>query len=428
MPSTQNYDRRAVFSWTLYDFANSSYSALVLTFIYATYFTKEIAPDEITGTAMWSWAVTISALTVGILSPFLGALADTGGLRKRILLILTATTIIATANLFNILPGQVLKGLVWFVIANIGMEMGMVFYNAFLPVIAPTDKIGRISGYGWGFGYAGGLLAMVIAMVGFVQTDNPWFGFSTQNGENIRATNLLVAVWFTLFSAPFFLWVKEKRSLAALDIKGLTLSAAAQIKNTFHEIKHYRQIVRLLIARIFYNDGIITIYSFGGIYAAGTFGFAFSEILMFGIVLNIAAGIGAYAMGFLDDRIGGKKTIQITNLAFIFATLLAIFAPTKLWFWIAGIIVGFFLGPNQAVSRSLMGRFLPPDKETEFYGFFAFSGKATAFVGPFFLGRLTALFNSQRVGMSIVLVMFIVGGLLLMTVDEEEGKRLSGRR
>ena len=424
---SSNYDRRAVFSWTLYDFANSSFSTLVLTFIYATYFTKTIAPDEITGTAMWSRGITISALTVGILSPFFGALADTGGFRKRTLFILTAITVICTANLFHVLPGQVLKGLVWFVIANIGMEMGMVFYNAFLPDVASSDKIGRISGYGWGVGYVGGLLCMVVAMVGFVQTENPWFGFSTENSENIRATNLLVAVWFTIFAVPFFIWVKEKKGRTFPNIGQMVSSTVGQLKSTFNEIKRYRQIVRLLIARIFYNDGIITIYSFGGIYAAGTFGFTFSEILTFGIVLNITAGLGAFAMGFLDDRIGGKKTIQITNMAFIAATLLAVFAPTKFWFWVSGIMVGFFLGPNQAVSRSLMGRFVPADKETEFFGFYAFSGKATAFIGPFFLGILTEMFNSQRAGISIVVVMFIVGSLRLTRVDEEEGKRISGR-
>ena len=426
MPPQKN-DRRTIFAWTLYDFANSSFSTLVLTFIYATYFTKTVAPDQIAGTAMWSRGITFSALTVGLLSPFFGALADTGGFRKRILLVLTAITVIGTANLFNVLPGQVLKGLVWFVIANIGMEMGMVFYNAFLPDVASSDKIGRISGYGWGVGYVGGLLCMVVAMVGFVQTENPWFGFSTENSENIRATNLLVAVWFTIFAVPFFIWVKEKKGRTFPNIGQMVSSTVGQLKSTFHEIKRYRQIVRLLIARIFYNDGIITIYSFGGIYAAGTFGFTFSEILTFGIVLNITAGLGAFAMGFLDDRIGGKRTIQITNMVFIAATLLAVFAPSKLWFWVSGIIVGFFLGPNQAVSRSLMGRFVPSDKETEFFGFYAFSGKATAFIGPFFLGILTEMFNSQRAGMSIVVVMFIVGSLILTRVDEQEGKRLSGR-
>lgn len=427
MNSEQGYDRRAVFAWSMYDFANSSYSTLVLTFIFSTYFTKTIAPNEIIGTTLWSRGLTISALTVALLSPFMGALADCGGFRKRILFILTVVAVVSTATLYTILPGQILKALICFVIANIGVEMGMVFYNAFLPDIAPPDKIGRISGYGWSFGYVGGLLAMLIAMVGFVQTDTPLFGFSKQGGENIRATNLLVALWFAIFSVPLFTWVKEKKSRTVEGINKLFTSTFDQLKATLHEVKHYRQIVRLLIARVFYNDALLTIFSFGGIYAAGTFNFTFSEILTFGIVLNITAGIGAFALGFLDDILGGKKTIQISNLAFMLATVLAIFAPDKLLFWVAGIMVGFFSGPNQAASRSLMSRFVPLEKETEFFGFYAFSGKATAFIGPLVLGILTEIFNSQRAGFAIVLLLFIVGSLILHLVDEEEGKQLSGR-
>ncbi|MFQ5649589.1 MAG: MFS transporter [bacterium] len=428
MTPSQPYNARTVFAWAMFDFGNSAFSALVLTFIFSTYFTEAIAPNKIIGTAMWSRGLTVSGLTVALLSPFMGALADRGGLRKRFLFVLTVVAVLGTASLYTTGPGQVAQALVLFVIANIGMEMGMVFYNSFLPEIAPPDKIGRISGYGWSCGYVGGLLAMTLAMVGFVQTDVPWFGFVKENGEHIRATNLLVAGWFALFSLPLFLWVKEKRQPNAGQHPGrLFVSTISQLQTTFHEIRRYGQIVRLLLARVFYNDAILTIFSFGGIYAAGTFGFSFSEILLFGIVLNITAGVGAFALGFLDDRIGGKRTIQITNIAFIFATLLSIFAPDKFYFWIAGIVVGLFSGPNQAASRSLMGRFVPPDKESEFYGFYALSGKATAFVGPLFLGLLTQAFDSQRVGISIVLVLFVIGSLILTSVDEEEGKRLSGR-
>lgn len=428
MASKPVYDKRAVFAWCMYDFANSSFSALVLTFIFSTYFTKAIAPDEIIGTTLWSRGLTISGLTVALLSPFMGALADRGGFRKRILFFLTVTAVCGTTALYTCLPGQVLKALVWFVIANIGVEMGMVFYNAFLPDIAPPDRIGRISGYGWSFGYVGGLLAMSLAMIGLVQTDAPWFGFLKETGENIRATNLLVAVWMALFSIPIFIWVKDKKQTDSPKIGVLFSSSVQQLKKTFQDIKHYQQIIRLLAARIFYNDAILTIFSFGGIYAAGTFGFSFTEILIFGIVLNITAGVGAFALGFLDDIIGGKKTIQISNYAFIVATFIAILAPNKLVFWIAGILVGLFSGPNQAASRSLMGRFVPSDKETEFFGFYAFSGKATAFIGPLVLGILTELFNSQRAGISVVLVLFVIGSLILRGVNEEEGKRLSGRK
>ncbi len=427
MVSSKTYDRRAVFAWAMYDFANSSFSALVLTFIFSTYFTKAIASDEIVGTALWSRGLTISAFTVALFSPFMGALADAGGFRKRILFVLTVIAVAGTAVLYTVQPGQVFKALFWFVFANIGVEMGMVFYNAFLPDIAPAEKIGRISGYGWSFGYVGGLLAMLIAMIGFIEADSPWFGFSKIGGENIRATNLLVASWYAIFSIPFFIWVKERKSRANQNLERVFSTTYKQLKETFHEIKQYRQIIRLLVARLFYNDGILTIFSFGGIYAAGTFNFSFTEILIFGIVLNITAGLGAFALGFLDDVIGGKKTIQISNYAFILATLIAIFAPNKFFFWVAGIMVGIFSGPNQAASRSLMSRFVPADKETEFFGFYAFSGKATAFIGPLILGILTEMFNSQRAGISIVLVLFIVGSLLLRLVNEEEGKQLSGR-
>lgn len=424
MKSSKGYDRRAVFAWSLYDFANSSFSTIVVTFIFSVYFTRAVAPDEIIGTALWSRVVTISALLIAVVSPFIGALADRGGYRKHILFILTTIAIVSTAMLYTVMPGQIYKGLILFLIANVCMEIGMVFYNAYLPDIAPQHRIGRISGYGWSFGYVGGLIAMFIALIGFVEADMPWFGFSKESGENIRATNLLVSLWFALFSIPMFIWVKGKVPRLCTERKSLISSTLNQLKETFHEIRQYRQIIRFLVARLFYNDALLTIFSFGGIYASGTFGFSFTEILVFGIVLNIAAGLGAFTTGFIDDRIGGKKTIQISNVAFILATLIAILAPNKLFFWVAGIIIGIFSGTNQAASRSLMGRFVPSDKETEFFGFYAFSGKATAFVGPLVLGILTELFGSQRAGFGIVLLLFIIGGLILQGVDEEEGRRL----
>ncbi len=424
MSTNNNYDRRAVFSWSMYDFANSSYHALVLTFVFSTFFTTQIASDKIIGTALWSRGITLSALIVAILSPFMGAFADAGGYRKRILKYLTIAAAIGTAGLYTVLPGEVLKGLVLFVGTNIAMELAVVFYNAFLPDIAPPEKIGRISGFGWAFGYVGGLSAMLIAMVGLVQPETPWFGFSRELGENIRATNLLVAVWFLLFSLPLFLFVKEKSTKKMRGLGKLFATTSGQLVATFREIKQYRQIVKLLFARLFYNDGLITIFAFGGIYAAGTFGFEFEEILFLGIVLNITAGLGAFVFGFVDDILGGKKTIQITIIGFIFSTIIAVLAPNKTMFWISAIITGLFSGPNQAASRSLMARFVPMDKENEFFGFFAFSGKATAFLGPLLLGVLTELFNSQRAGIAVVIILFILGGLILRTVNEEEGMKV----
>ena len=420
MQAKPEYGRRAIWSWALYDFGNSAFTTLVITFVYATYFTQAIAPDPITGTVLWSRAITVTALVTAICSPLLGALADRGGYRKAFVVLSTLVCVLATAGLFQVLPGQVMAALVLVVIANLGYEIATVFYNAFLPDISPPGRIGRISGYGWALGYVGGLLALLLALVALVQPATPWFGFSTEAGENIRATNLLTAAWFAVFALPFLLWVPEDRS--AISGRGRVIGdAVRQLRGTFSEIRRHRQIVRLLVARFFYNNGLVTVIAFGGIYAAESFGFTLEEVLVFGIALNVAAGAGALAMGYLDDRIGGKRTIIISLVGLTVATVLAIVATDKLLLWVTGVIIGIFLGPNQAASRSLMGRFVPKEKENEFFGFFAFSGKLTAFVGPFLLGVLTQWTGSQRWGISVVLVLFAVGLVLMIPLDEQEG-------
>jgi len=437
-----------VLAWSMYDFANQPFTNLVLTFIYGTFFTTVIASNEIVGTQQWSHAISITAIVVALLSPFMGALADKGGYRKMFMFFFTWLTIIATTLLYFVLPGQVINALFWFVIANIGFEMGSVFCNAYLPDISHSKNIGRISGYGWSLGYVGGLLSLALAMVFLVQTDTPIFGFLKGEAgayQNIRATNLLVAVWFAVFSIPTFLFVKDKKP----DTKAFLKNAKHTLKgfrSTANELRNYPQIIRFLLARLVYNDGLVTVFAFGGIYAAGSLDFTFDEIMVLGIVLNITAGLGAFLMGYLDDKVGGKKTLKVTLLGLMLAIALAVFAPeirpflqyvfggssvpdwvnAKNIFWIAAVLIGAFSGPNQASSRSLMGRFTPEEKKNEFFGFFAFSGKATAFVGPFLLGSLTVAFESQRAGISIVFFFFLFGYFLLGRVDEEKGMEQGG--
>jgi UMF1 family MFS transporter len=414
-------DLRAIVSWALFDFAGAPFSTLIVTFVYATYFTKAIADDAIHGTALWSRGVSTTALVVALCSPLLGALADRGGYRKRFLGVTTLVCAAGSAALYWVSPGQVVLALAFVVIANIAFEFAQVFYNAFLPDIAPRDKVGTLSGNGWACGYVGGLLALVIAL-GMVKFA-PWFGLSTAGDANIRATNLLVALWYLVFSVPLFLWVPEDRSRVSPKER-IVSDTFAQLKRTFAEIRKYRQIVRLLFARLLYNDGLVTVFAFGGIYAGVTFGFSSDEVIEFGIVINVAAVIGAVALGFLDDWIGGKRTIVISLIGLSAATLLAMFATSAAMFWVAGIAIGFFAGPNQAASRSLMARFVPRDAETEFFGFFAFSGKLTAFIGPFLLGVLTEWSGSQRVGVGVVVALFAVGLVALRFVDESEGSRV----
>jgi len=426
---TTRTDKKQIFGWVMYDFANSAYTTLIVTFIYSTYFVSAIAPDKIHGTALWSRGVTLTALLAAFLSPVLGALADHGNARKTFLFISTVIGAAGSAMLWSVKPGQVYQALIWFVLSNVAFEIGMVFYNAFLPDISSEKTIGRISGIGWGVGYIGGLLAMVVAMVGFINPEIPWFGLSREFGANIRATCILVALWYGLFSIPLFILVKSNPGNPKKNSGKVTIvrAAFADLKDTFKDIRSYREIAKLLIARMVYNDGLVTIFAFGGIYAAGTFGFSFKEIMIFGIVLNLAAGTGALIMGIFDDRLGGKTTIQISNIILTLAVVLAVYAPGKEMFWTAGVLIGFFAGPNQSASRSLLGRFVPREKENQFFGFFAFSGKLTAFFGPLFLGILTQMFNSQRVGVAVVALFFVIGFLILSKVDEQAGKAAAGK-
>lgn len=410
----------------MYDFANSAFTTLIVTFIYATYFTKAIAADEIVGTALWSRGVTISALTVAILSPLVGALADQSHHRKRYLAGFTLVAILGASLLYLPLPGQTLFALSLFVLANVAFEMANVFYNAYLPDIAPQGKLGTISGLGWGVGYAGGLSAMALAMVTLVNADPPWFGVTKALGQNIRATNLLVAGWFALFAIPLFLWVPEARPQRP-GPQPQAGAAFREILSSLREVSRYRPVARFLVARLLYNDGLNTIFAFGGIYAAGTFAFTFQEIMVFGIVLNVAAGLGAFLFGYCDDRWGGKRTVLVSLAGLGVAALLAVVTNSRALFWVAGIMIGIFSGPNQSASRSLLARFTPPEKEGEFFGLFAFSGKFAAFLGPLLFGLCTSLFATQRAGVATVLLFFAVGGLILTTVDEEEGMRLSQR-
>lgn len=413
-------NKKTIFAWCMYDWANSSFTTLVVTFVYGTYFATQIAPNAETGTALWSRAIGISAVIIALLSPFLGAIADKQGVRQRLLILFTLICVSSTATLTFVKPSfehAILLALMLFIIANVAYELGIVFYNSFLPSIASEKKIGRISGYGWGSGYAGGIICMLVALLVFAR-ETPLFSISTVEGFNYRATNLLVAGWFFIFSLPLFFFAPpENKPEANIDIKK-TLS---DLKQTLRVVCKYREVVKFLIAHLIYNDGLVTLFAFGGIYAAGTFDMKLGEVILFGIVLNIAAGLGAFMFGFIDDKIGGKMTILTSLLVLSLSTITAVLAPTKLWLWISGIAIGIFVGPNQSASRSLMGRFTPEKHQSEFYGFFTLSGKITSFLGPILLGATTTFFNSQRAGIATIFIFFLTGGVILSFVNENQG-------
>ena len=433
MIKNNKHYKRTIFSWSIYDFANQPFTTIILTFIYSTFFVDFIASSPEQGTIMWGRAITISSIFVALISPIMGAIADNGGYRKFFLVFWTWICIIFSFILYFPIQGDIFYALLFFCIANIGFEMGGIYLNAYLPRIAPKNKIGRISGYGWSFGYVGGLIALAACFMAFIQPENPinpFTGVSLDKGtgEHIRIINIFVAIWFAIFSFPTFLFVNDNKKAEKLKIS-IFKESFSSLSRTFHEIKKYKEVLKFLFARLVYNDALITIFAFGGIYAKQVFKFTFNEIFLFGIIINITAGLGAFLLGFLDDILGGKKTIQISNFGLILACLLAVGAPSiksflidsKTIFWIAGTLIGIFSGPNQAASRSLMGRMTPKDKVNEFYGFFAFSGKATAFIGPLLFSTMVGLTGDLRYALAVIASLFLIGFILLHNVDEKAG-------
>ena len=415
---------RALLSWCVFDWANSAFPTVITTFVFATYFTMSVAESTTAGTAAWGYGQSLAALLIALLSPPLGAIADRGGRRKPWILVFTVLCVAASVCLWFTQPesSDVIWALTFVVLGTVGFEIGMVFYNALLPEIAPPERMGRLSGWGWGAGYAGGLACLSVALVGFVQTDTPWFGLDAGTAEPVRATALLVAVWFSLFALPLFLWTPDRptgeRTIEALRDGLMTLIA------TLRNIGRYAQTARFLLARMIYIDGLNTLFAFGGIYAAGTFGMALDEVILFGIAINVTAGIGAASFAWLDDYIGPKRTILIALGGLIWFGGCLLLATGKVWFWVLALPLGLFVGPTQAASRSFMARLAPPDMRAEMFGLFAFSGKATAFLGPLFLAWATQAFDSQRVGMATIIVFLALGFLLLLPVrDPRLGSR-----
>ena len=400
-------NKKQVFSWALYDFANQPFTTIIVTFIYSIFFVNEIALNEQYGTTMWSYAIAITAIVVSFLSPILGALADSIGYRKFFLTVFTWITCLCSVFLFFPQNGQVFFALTLFVIANICFELSGVFCNSYLHDLSDKKNIGTISGFAWGLGFIGGLLALFLS---FVLFDLDSFG--------IRKINILVGVWFFIFSIPTIVFLKDRKRKKIS--KYHVLNSVSIIKNTFKQISQYKVITQFLISRLFFNDGLVTIFALGGVYASTTVGFTNEEVMYLAIILNLAAGIGSLVFGLIEDKIGVLKVIRLTLVILIIATLIAFIAPEtkypKELFWFSGILLGLMVGPNQSCSRSLMAQLTPSNKMNEFFGFYAFTGKATSFLGPLLFGFITHIYN-QQIALLVVILLFFTGFLLFNKIE-----------
>ena len=410
---------RDIVAWCAYDWGSSAPPAIIISFVFATYFTEVIAPDSTTGTAMWGNMMSASGVAIALLSLVLGPVADQGAGRKTWLGLFTGIAVLAGALLWFVVPGPswLLGALALCFAVNVGLEVSMVFYNAMLTDVAPPHMVGRVSGWGWGIGYIGAIVCLVLALA-LIQTEPPPFGLDDSTYEPVRASSVLAAAWMLLFALPLFLSVREPRRQV-----GVFAAAAAgvrQVRHTIGLLRGHRDATRFLIAHLLYRDGLNTLFIFGGIYAAGTFDMSTEEILTFGVGLYVVSGIGAFGFAWIDDRIGGRRTVLLSVAGLVGCGIPLLIVQSKTGFFIAGLAIGLFFGPVQSASRSLMARLTPEGLEGQMFGLFGLSGKAISPFGPLIVGWVTLAADSQRIGMATILLFLIAGGVLLWGVREPE--------
>lgn len=412
--------RRALAAWCAYDWASSAFPTIVTTFLFGAYFARGIAESPEAGQALWGEMISVSGLAIAILSPLVGAVADQGGRRKPWLAVLTVLCVAASALLWFAKPDArfVPYALIVAALATLAFELATVFYNAMLPDLAPRHLIGRLSGWGWACGYAGGLASLAVALFVFVQPETPPFGLDKNEAEPVRAVTLLAAAWFALFSLPLFLWTPD-RAASGLPAGAAIRQGLRSLWQTLGVLlRQDRNVGIFLLARMLYADGLATLFAFGGIYAAGAFDMAMQEVLLFGILLNVASGVGVFAFAWVDDWIGSKPTISITLVALIVLGLAILLVQDKTLFYVLAVALGLFIGPAQSASRSLMARLAPADLRAEYFGLFALTGKITAFLGPLVLSQVTLWTGDQAAGMATIPLFFLAGVALLLLVRE----------
>jgi len=397
-------ERGKIFVWTLFDFANTSFSIIVVTFLYAIYFKKTVAGGRAIGDLYWSIATSIAMIVTAIISPVLGAISDYSAGKKRFLLFFTILCIAGTSFLYFVGPGNVFAGVLIFVLANIGFEAGLVFYDAFLPEITVPKNYGRVSGYGFAMGYLGSL-----ATLGIVY---PFI----QNGY-IKETFPIAALFFLVFSLPLFFVLSDKRKKTEGKINYISIGVS-RVWTTLTHLKYYKNLALFLLSYLFYIEGVNTIIFFAGNYASTTLGFSDSELLLFFLTVQTTAILGSVILGIIADSIGQKKTIIISLVIWLITVLLAYFTHDKTGFYVVGLLAGAAMGSSQSTSRSMMSKLTPPDKKTEFFGFYSFFGKSSAVIGPLVFGMVSYISGSQRLAIISVGFFFVIGLLLLFKVQD----------
>ncbi len=396
-------DRRQILSWCLYDFANSSYSAVIAAVIFQVYYINAIVGNaDGSGDLWWGRAISLSMLAVSLSSPFLGGIADYAGSRKRLLAVYTFTSVTAIACFTLLVPGAILLGFTLIVLANIGMEGGLVFYNSFLPRIAPVEYQGRVSGWGFTIGYAGSIASLLIALP-LARTGS--FGLIW----------IMVAAFFAAFSLPAFLFLPRDAPTGVSSSRASIMGFRSAV-TTLREVWSRREPRKFLLAYLIYEDGVNTVIVFSSSLAATTFAFGQTELIALYLVVQMTALVGALFLSKPTDTWGPKKVVLISLFLWSLVAVMAFFVRSKAQFWLIACTAGLGLGSVQAGTRAFFTQFIPAGKEAEYYGVYSFVGKSSAIVGPLVFGQVSAAFASQRPAILSIAAFFIIGFLLLQRV------------
>ncbi len=412
--------KREVFGWAMYDFANSGYTTVVLTAVFAAYFVGAVAGGASWATFAWTLALSVSHALVMLTMPALGAWADRHGAKKRLLLLSTVGCVLATAALALVQPGAVALAMVLIVLSNLCFAWGESLIAAFLPELARPQAMGRVSGWGWSFGYLGGMLALGLSLAYVIWAQ----GQGRSAAQFVPVTMLITAGIFAAAALVTLALLRERAVPNPRVGRHGAVDALLQLRHTFHRARHYTDYMWLLACAVAYQGGVAVAITLAAIYAEQVIGFVQQETMVLIFVLNIAAAVGAFAFGYWQDRLGHKLALGITLVGWMATCIIAALTTTKGGFWYAAAIAGLCMGSSQSAGRAMAGLFAPPTQLAEFYGLWTFATRLASIIGPLSYGAITwATDGNQRLAIGFTTVLFLVGLLLLLPVNMARGRR-----
>lgn len=425
VPTNTGFGR--VLAWGSWDWGSSAFNAVATTFVFTVYLTSTSFGDTAQLSQLLSWTITAAGIVVLLIAPVLGQRTDTSGRRKLWLGVNTAVVVVCLALMFFVqaAPAFVWLGLALLAVGTVFFEIAGVNYNGMLRQISTPKTIGKVSGLGWGMGYVGGIALLLIVYFGFIHPSVGLFGVTSENGLSVRVSMLISALWFAVFALPVLFAVPENKALADFGRPrvGFFRSYAVLGRDIARLWKTSRHTVYFLLASAIFRDGLTGVFTFGGVLAAGSFGFSSGEVIIFAIAANVVAGVATIAVGSLDDLLGPKPVIiaSLIGLVVCGSLVFVLHGGGQIVFWTLGLALCLFVGPAQSASRTFLGRLIPPGREGEVYGLYATTGRAATFIAPLAFGLFVAFGGEQYWGiLGIVLVLAIGLGVMIPVRARQE--------